>query len=93
MLSFPLDAGESPAVGEVLLGDVVVCPTYADRQAADHAGEAGHDGTLDDELALLIVHGVLHVLGHDHAAPDETATMKAEEQRLLGLHHRAGRPA
>ena len=51
----------------VLLGDVVVCPAVAADQAPTHAG------TVDDELALLVVHGVLHVLGHDHAEPAETA--------------------
>ena len=50
----------------VLLGDVVVCPAVAAEQAPTHAG------TLDDELALLVVHGVLHVLGHDHAEPAES---------------------
>ena len=45
----------------MLLGDVVICPAVAAAQASEHAG------TLDDELALLVVHGVLHVLGHDHA--------------------------
>ena len=51
-----------PSLGvPVLLGDVVVCPAVAAEQAPSHAG------TLDDELALLVVHGVLHVLGHDHA--------------------------
>ncbi|MDW3218678.1 MAG: rRNA maturation RNase YbeY [Acidimicrobiales bacterium] len=99
VLSFPLDAGagEAPAgevlPGEILLGDIVVCPAYAARQAGDHAGERGHRGTTEDELALLIVHGVLHVLGHDHAAPDETVAMQAEEQRLLDRHHRTGRRA
>ena len=61
----------------MLLGDVVVCPAVAAEQAPTHAG------TLDDELALLVVHGVLHVLGHDHAEPDETATMRARELELL----------
>ena len=67
VLSFPLDtAGDAPSPGvPVLLGDVVVCPAVAADQAPAHAG------TLDDELALLVVHGVLHVLGHDHAEPAE----------------------
>ena len=65
----------------VLLGDVVVCPAIAAAQAADHAG------TLDDELALLVVHGVLHVLGHDHAEPDETAADARRERALLEAHH------
>ena len=42
-----------------------------------------HAGTVDDEIALLLVHGSLHLLGHDHAEPDERARMWAAEQRLL----------
>ena len=48
----------------------------------------GHAGTYDDELALLLVHGILHVLGHDHAEPDETAAMQARERDLLERFHR-----
>ena len=70
----------------VLLGDVVVCPSVADEQFAEHAG------TLDDEIALLVVHGVLHVLGHDHAEPDETATMRERELDLLSRLHWDGPP-
>jgi probable rRNA maturation factor len=82
VLSFPLDARHEDMGGvPVLLGDVVVCPAVAAEQAETHAG------TLDDELALLVVHGVLHVLGHDHARPDETAVMRARERELLQLHH------
>lgn len=89
VLSFPLDGADtSDTFGETLIGDIVVCPVYADRQAADHAGEQGHDGSVEDELALLVVHGVLHILGHDHAEPDETARMQACEQQLLDAHHR-----
>lgn len=68
----------------LLLGDVVVCPSVAAAQASTHAG------TLDDELALLVVHGILHVLGHDHAEPEQTARMRAEEVRLLTAHHWGG---
>ena len=46
-----------------------------------------HAGTLDDELALLVVHGVLHVLGHDHAEPDEATAMRSRELELLERHH------
>ena len=83
VLSFPLDDDPTrPSAGvPVLLGDVVVCPAVAADQAPAHAG------TLDDELALLVVHGVLHVLGHDHAEPDETARMRARELALLASHH------
>ena len=73
------DSGDLP----LLLGDVVVCPAVAERQAPSHAG------SYDDEMALLVVHGVLHVLGHDHAEPDETAVMQARERELLDrFHHR-----
>lgn len=88
VLSFPLDGADDDPFGDNLIGDVVVCPAYAARQAADHVGESGHDGSIEDELALLIVHGVLHILGHDHAEVDETARMQAAEIVLLHAHHR-----
>jgi probable rRNA maturation factor len=85
VLSFPLDAVDQPIVGEpVLLGDVVVCPAVAKASAPDHAG------TLDDELALLVVHGCLHVVGYDHSEPEETAVMRAREMELLVAHHWGG---
>lgn len=80
----PLDLDDVPT----LLGDVVVCPSVAASQAPEHAGKAHHEGTLDDEIALLVVHGILHVLGHDHAEPDETAAMQAKEQAHLAAFHR-----
>jgi probable rRNA maturation factor len=80
VLSFPMDDEPTPGV-PTLLGDVVVSPAVAARQFADHAG------TLDDELALLVVHGVLHVLGHDHAEPAETTLMRRRELELLEAHH------
>ena len=76
----PPDPGDMP----LLLGDVVVCPAVAKRQAPEHAG------TLDDELALLVVHGVLHVLGHDHDEPAERDAMRARELALLQEHHWGG---
>jgi probable rRNA maturation factor len=101
VLAFPIDdpvaSGRWPDAGTsgpdrddpeptdlpLLLGDVVVCPAVAERQAPEHAG------SYDDELALLVVHGVLHVLGHDHAEPEETAVMQARERELLDrFHHR-----
>ena len=80
VLSFPLDTDDSAGL-PVLLGDVIICPAVAAAQAPEHAG------TLDDELALLVVHGVLHVLGHDHAADDERARMQSRERELLERHH------
>ena len=86
VLAFPIDAGapDTTGVGPVLLGDVVVCPSVAAEQCADHAG------TLDDELALLVVHGVLHVIGFDHDDDDATDRMRAVELELLERHHWGG---
>ena len=82
VLSFPLDDDpDAVPVGPVLLGDVVVCPAVAAEAAPTHAG------TLDDELALLTVHGVLHVVGHDHAHAEERAVMRSRELAILEAHH------
>lgn len=84
VLSFPLDdPDEAVEPGmPLLLGDVIVCPSVARAQAPDHAGD------YDDELALLVVHGVLHVLGHDHAEDDERHRMQERERAHLARHHR-----
>lgn len=83
VMSFPMDeldtarrpdeAGPGPA----LLGDVVLCPAVA----LDQAGQAGH--SLDDELHLLTVHGILHLLGYDHAEPGEEREMFRLQNELL----------
>ena len=90
VLSFPLDAEADDSASvepvPVLLGDVVICPDVARAQAPTHAG------TLDDELALLVVHGVLHVLGHDHAEAHEASIMRSKELALLVTHHWSGSP-
>lgn len=106
VLSFPIDAGEvveirsgpsraapapdrspnDPGDLPLLLGDVVICPAVAAEQAPTHAG------SLDDEIALLLVHGILHVLGHDHAEPDEAERMRARERSLLCELHWFGPP-
>ena len=65
----------------LLLGDVVICPLVAERNAPTHAG------TLEDELALLVVHGILHLLGMDHAEDVERIEMQAREQELLAAHY------
>jgi probable rRNA maturation factor len=77
----PADADEPPLV----LGDVVICPAVAARQAPEHGNAAA------DETALLVVHGLLHLLGHDHAEPDDAAAMQARERELLARHHAQGR--
>jgi probable rRNA maturation factor len=87
VLAFPIDEpGESPLAGPAILGDVVVCPAVAHRQALER-GISAHS-----ELQLLTVHGLLHLLGMDHAEPDEEREMFGLTDRLLALHRsEAGR--
>jgi probable rRNA maturation factor len=73
----PPEASEMP----VLLGDVVICPAVALRNAPDHAG------TYDDEIALLLVHGILHLMGMDHVDAEEAVAMERREQELLEQFH------
>ncbi|WP_426245334.1 rRNA maturation RNase YbeY [Nocardioides sp. LHG3406-4] len=81
VLAFPMDelrpglVNEEPEEG--VLGDLVLCPDIADKQAAT----AGHSG--DAEIELLTVHGILHLLGYDHAEPEEHAEMFGLQDRLL----------
>ncbi|MCC7372112.1 MAG: rRNA maturation RNase YbeY [Chloroflexi bacterium] len=85
VLSFPLLEADDEADGRFLLppdvprelGDVIV--SYP--RAVEQAEEYGH--SVERELAYLIVHGVLHIMGHDHEAPDEQATMRAREEAAL----------
>jgi probable rRNA maturation factor len=74
----------------LLLGDVVICPAEAARNAPDHAGSY-HAGSFDDEIALLVVHGILHVLGMDHATSEEATVMEARQGALLDRFHRGTR--
>jgi len=84
VLAFPIDEpGESPPAGPAILGDVVVCPAVAHRQAQER-GVAPHA-----ELQLLTVHGLLHLFGMDHAEQEEERTMFALTDRLLDLHRGA----
>src|SRR5690349_12756955 len=83
VMSFPMDelepGGRPDAAepGPSMLGDIVLCPQFA----ADQAAAAGHE--LEHELALLTVHGVLHLLGYDHAEPDEEKEMFGLQRQLL----------
>ena len=82
VLSFPLieardeRKGRNGARAERMLGDVVISLDTARRQAG------AYDATLDAEVRRLLIHGVLHLLGHDHERPREGARMRAEERRL-----------
>ena len=89
VLAFPMDelrpglVNEEPEEG--VLGDLVLCVAVAERQAA----EAGH--RTQDEVELLTVHGILHLLGYDHAEPDEHKEMFDLQARLLEEWRDSGR--
>ena len=78
-LSGGSDDGGAPDPG--LLGDVVLCPSVATVQAR----EAGH--STEDELQLLCTHGILHLLGYDHAEPEEHKEMFGLQATLLTQWH------
>lgn len=81
VLSFPMDelrpGTPSQPTPAGLLGDIVVCPSVAARQA--HT--AGH--SAEEEMLLLTTHGILHLLGYDHAEPEEEKEMFALQRQLL----------
>ncbi len=87
VLAWPMDelrpgmVNEEPVEG--VLGDLVVCPEVAARQA-EEARTGGREGwTTEDEVDLLTVHGILHLLGYDHGEPEEHAEMFGLQDRLL----------
>jgi probable rRNA maturation factor len=104
VLAFPIDeepieSGRSPDSGgtgpgmpsepedmPLLLGDIVICPAVAFRNAPEHAGN------YDDEVALLVVHGLLHLMGMDHQEDEEAEEMESKERELLARHHAEIRP-
>jgi probable rRNA maturation factor len=90
VMAFPMDElaedsrrPDAPEMGPALLGDVVLCPAFA----RDQARQAGHG--LADELHLLTVHGVLHLLGYDHGEPEQEREMFTLQNRLLAQWRRA----
>ena len=81
VLSFPMDelrpgTADHPTPPG-LLGDIVVCPTVAAKQAVT----AGHSAA--EEMLLLTTHGILHLLGYDHAEPDDEKEMVELQRTLL----------
>ncbi len=88
VMSFPMDelrpGSEDREPEPGLLGDIVLCPSVAERQARD----AGH--ATEEELLLLTTHGILHLLGYDHAEPEEEREMFGLQRKLL-LTFLAGR--
>ena len=81
VMSFPMDElrapeqDEDPPMG--LLGDIVLCPQVTARQAAENGREP------DAEAEYLLIHGLLHLLGHDHAEPDEKAVMFSLNDKII----------
>jgi probable rRNA maturation factor len=81
VLSFPMDELRPPAEDdeppEGLLGDIVLCPAVTSRQAAEHGRSA------NAEAEYLLVHGLLHLLGYDHADPGEKAEMFGLKDKII----------
>jgi probable rRNA maturation factor len=88
VLSFPMDELRPGTLDEPtpegLLGDVVICPSFAERQAR----KAGHSAV--EEMLLLTTHGMLHLMGYDHLEPEDEKEMFALQRQLL-LTFLAGR--
>jgi probable rRNA maturation factor len=76
VLSFPGNVLRQTQDDKVFLGDIAISVDTARRQAAEY------DAPLQNEINRLLIHGLLHVLGHDHHEPAERAAMEAEERRL-----------
>jgi probable rRNA maturation factor len=89
VLSFPMDELRPGTPDRLtpagMLGDIAVCPTVAAAQALT----AGHD-TID-EILLLTTHGILHLLGYDHAEPDEEREMFGLQRQILETFYAAER--
>ena len=89
VMSFPMDELREPADDEEaplgLLGDIVLCPTVAARQAAENGREP------DAEAEYLLIHGLLHLLGHDHAEPEEKAVMFGLNDKIIAAWELARR--
>ena len=89
VMSFPMDELREPADDEEaplgLLGDIVLCPTVTARQAAENGREP------DAEAEYLLIHGLLHLLGHDHAEPEEKAVMFGLNDKIIAAWELARR--
>ncbi len=81
VLSFAQNEGEFAGLNPELLGDVVISVETAERQREGRS--------LCDEVTHLLIHGVLHLLGHDHEVDDEAEVMEAEERRVWAAIHAA----
>lgn len=81
VMSFPMDELRAPGDDEEppqgLLGDIVLCPAVTERQAAENGRRP------DEEAEYLLIHGLLHLLGHDHAEPEEKAVMFGLNDQII----------
>lgn len=84
VLAFPVEDLTPGVVPDVdtngpplLLGDIIIAPSYISRQAAEMGV------TFEDELSLMVVHGILHLLGYDHQNDEEAEAMEQRERELL----------
>ena len=81
VMSFPMDELREPSDDEApplgMLGDIVLCPAVTERQAAENGRQP------DEEAEYLLVHGLLHLLGHDHAEPEEKAIMFGLNDKII----------
>lgn len=81
VLSFPMDEVEAPGDDTEpepgVLGDIVLAPAFITQQAAEHGS------AVTDEITMLTVHGLLHLVGHDHVEPEEHARMFGLQGRIV----------
>jgi probable rRNA maturation factor len=92
VLAFPVEElvpgvvpEHDPTGPPLMIGDVIVAPAYVGRQAAEY------EVSLDDEMALMVTHGILHLLGYDHVGEEDAQLMEARETELLSLVGRTRR--
>lgn len=86
VISFPMAAGNPDAINPHLLGDVVISADTAERDARAAGGKTG------EEILFLLVHGILHLCGHDHeGSPAERRKMEAKEREIFSLLMRSTR--
>jgi len=86
VLAFPVEEllpgvvpDKDPQGPPLMLGDVIVAPSYVRRQAEQY------EVSFEDEMALMVTHGILHLLGYDHLDDEDAERMEARERVLLGL--------
>ncbi len=79
ILSFPMNDGKLAGINPNLLGDIVICVPYARKQAIEHSH------SLERELTVLLIHGLLHLMGYDHKTEKSEMLMKEQEMECMLL--------